>query len=82
MMLQTRRLTFLTSMIVLVACGNGNHVTPDAAMIPPDTGPVLPQCSDGKDNEALVDLFQRALGDQVRDLIDHAVEIERHRFTS
>jgi len=81
MMLQTRRLAFLTSMIVLVACGNGNHVTPDAAVILPDTGPVLPQ-SDGKDNEALVDLLQRALGDQVRDLIDHAVEVERHRFTS
>ncbi|MDB4954666.1 MAG: cell surface receptor domain protein [Myxococcales bacterium] len=38
-------------MIVVVACGNSNHGTPDAALIRPDTGPALPQCSDGKDND-------------------------------
>ncbi len=48
MKLQICRLALVTT--VLVACGNSNDNTaPDASM--PDTGPVLPKCSDGQDND-------------------------------
>ena len=49
MILRCRR-AFFTSLIVLAACGSSNHSTPDAST-PGDTGPVLPKCSDGVDND-------------------------------
>ena len=49
MILRCRR-AFFTSLLVLAACGSSNHSTPDASA-PGDTGPVLPKCSDGVDND-------------------------------